>query len=82
MEFLNDLDKRPLNLSDNHGLTPEGLLIGNGPNALEVILVSGTSSIQRTTLNQVWRERKGYRAVPLLLYAQIGNKSVYLICNI
>lgn len=78
MDFLNDLEKRPLNLADNHGLTPEGLLIGNGSNALEVILVSGGPRTQRSTLHQVWRERKANRAAPLLLYAELGQKSVLI----
>ena len=58
--------------------TPEGLLIGIGSNALEVILLSGGSSTPKITLQQIWRERKANRAAPLLLYAQLGNKSVLI----
>lgn len=75
MSFLENRDLRPLTLADPHGLKPVGLAIGNGANALEVVITEAGAAPSLTTLRNVWRARLGGRATPLLLVVLYDGKA-------
>ena len=74
MPFLNDRDSRPFAITDGAGFQPEGLFLGNGPNALEVAVVSVASRPTVAALRGVWKARVSGRATPVLLVAQYDGK--------
>ena len=72
MSFLENHEIRPVTLQDAPALTPLGLILGNGSNALEVIV--GTS-VEKPTVSSVraaWKARVAGRATPVLLVVLYG----------
>ena len=69
VEFLSDILSRPWSPDGKSGLKPVGLFIGQGTNALEVAVAqtSDSDAMTRSVLVEIWKARKGRRAVPLLL---------------
>ena len=75
MSFLDGYEQRALTLPDAHGLQPVGLVLGQGPNALEVAIARSPVKPTSAALRSVWRARLGGRATPLLLVALYGDKA-------
>ena len=73
MDFLAQVDLRPLSLPDEAGFHPVGLALGKGPHALEVAIVESQQQPTVSSMRKAWKARLGGRAVPLLfvvLYAE------------
>ncbi len=66
-EFLTKYDKIPLEFSRDHGLTSVGVVIGNGPNALEVAITRSRGRPTVTQMRDAWQDRLRGRPNPLLL---------------
>ncbi len=79
MSFLDGYEQRALTLPDAHGIQPVGLVLGQGPNALEVAITRSPVKPTSAALRSVWRARLGGRATPLLLVALYGDKAA--ICG-
>ena len=73
--FLSDMNLRPLNLSEERGLKPIGLFLGNGPNALEVAITESSVAPPLSTLRAAWKSRLAGRATPLILVSVYGQKA-------
>lgn len=73
--FLEDRERRPLQLPDSRGLRPIGLVLGKGPNALEVAIAESDRRPAAPDLRSVWRSRLAGRATPLLLVALYSGGS-------
>src|SRR5437667_590193 len=67
--FLADLERRPLSFPEAHALTAGALVLGRGPNALEVVVVQAQARPASADLRGVWLRRLGGRASPLLIVA-------------
>lgn len=65
MSFLEDLTRRPL--ADRGAQAAEGLFIGNGQLALEVVVYRSEARPTVATLQETWRERRGGRPTPVLV---------------
>lgn len=61
------------------GLKLRGLYLGQGNLGLEVLALDATADPKDTTLRQVWKDRLGNRAAPLLAIAVHGDVAV--ICG-
>lgn len=73
MAFLEDLQSRPLNISDAKGAAPRALFLGQGSNALEVAVLESVSPPSVTSLRAMWNSRLAGRATPLLVVALNGS---------
>jgi hypothetical protein len=67
VQFLPGREQRPLRLPDSHNLRPIGLYLGNGPNALEVVVTESNKQPSIEDLRTVWKARLAGRATPLLV---------------
>lgn len=81
MVFLADLDLRPLPpaYSSEVAFDPVGFTFGEGPNALEVVVVQADRRPTATNLRAAWNKRSAGRASPILvvaLHADQGNVSI------
>ena len=65
--FLSDLTPRPWRPEASNALRPLGLFVGQGANAIEVVVAQASRSPNRNTLLSAWRARRGGRASPVLL---------------
>lgn len=74
MTFLKDLLRRPLALADAKGLEPMGLFLGNGANALEVVVLRAPS-VTMSGIRAVWATRLRGRATPLLVVVLSGHRA-------
>lgn len=74
--FLPSHDRRELTLPDARGLQPHGLILGAGPNALEVAVTEAARRPTAADLRAVWARRLAGRASPLLLVALYGDRAV------
>lgn len=66
--FLPDRQPRPLKLAQT-GLAPHALHLGQGQNALEVVVVTAATKPQASLLQAACKGRRGGRASPVLLVA-------------
>ncbi len=65
--FLADFQRRPIQLEDAQDLVVDGLILGQGPGALEVVVTGAGHKPSVTLLRNVWKRRQGRRGVPLLI---------------
>ena len=65
--FLSDLTPRPWRPESSNALRPLGLFVGQGSNAIEVVVAEASRSPNRNMLLSAWRGRRGGRASPVLL---------------
>ena len=65
--FLSDLTPRPWRPESSDALRPLGLFVGQGSNAIEVVVAESSRSPNRNMLLSAWRTRRGGRASPVLL---------------
>ena len=65
VDFLSDLDQRPVSLQNISGVTPEALFVGQGQQALEVVVVTSRSKAADGTLKSAWDARRAGRATPI-----------------
>jgi hypothetical protein len=75
MNFLVDREPRPVTLAAADGLRAEGLFLGNGASALEVLVTSASSKPSIPSLRSVWKARVGGRVTPVLLVTLYGDKA-------
>jgi len=71
--FLSDFSFRPVQLKGAGDLKAEGLVLGQGPGALEVVVTRAKERPSSTLLRNVWRHRQGQRSVPLLIVSLYGG---------
>ncbi len=74
--FLDDYVPRRVTLTLPEGLTLRGLHLGQGNLGLEVLVLDAATEPKVTTLRQVWKDRLGGRAAPLLAIALRGDTAV------
>lgn len=74
-ELLSDLLSRPWSPDATHGLRSSALFIGAGTNALEVVVAEAPRAPTRAALVDIWKERKGGRAAPVLLVVLYSDKA-------
>ncbi|MFB9972300.1 Eco57I restriction-modification methylase domain-containing protein [Pseudoroseomonas cervicalis] len=79
MNFLDDYVPRRVTLALPEGLTLRGLHLGQGNLGLEVLVLDAATEPKVTALRQVWKDRLGGRAAPLLAIALRGDTAV--ICG-
>lgn len=75
MSFLSDFELRQLSLPQGSEFSPVGLALGQGPHALEVMLVQAEQRPTAASMRRVWNTRLSGRAVPLLLVALYDDKA-------
>lgn len=73
--FLDGVPLRPLSLPSGAPFRPVGLALGQGPNALEVVVTTCASDVQAPALRTAWKDRHGGRAAPLLFVALHGGRA-------
>ena len=56
-------------------MRPRGLLLGNGPNALEVVVMEAPGRPSVADLRALWKTRLGGRATPVLVVALYGDRA-------
>ena len=66
-QFLSDFVSRSWTLDAKHGMQATGLFVGNGPNAIEVVVARASFVPSRRALLESWRSRRGRRAAPVVL---------------
>jgi hypothetical protein len=64
MDFLVDRELRPVALAEAGGLRVEGLLLGNGAGALEILVTTSAAKLSVQTLRTAWKARVAGRATP------------------
>jgi hypothetical protein len=77
--FLDDHVPVRVRLALPAGLTLRGLYLGQGNLALEILALDAEGEPKSTTVRQVWKDRLGGRAAPLLAVALRGETSI--ICG-
>jgi len=78
MAFFDEIDLRPIPLVEEYGLEQIGLAIGQGPQALEVIIARGTSEPTANTLKDLWKKRRSNRATPVVCVVLYGDKAALI----
>ena len=74
MQILSDIGISPRQFkSDIKSLNPEGLFIGQGNQAIEIISFNSKIEPPQGTLHQAYKERRGSRASPLLVVVSHPN---------
>lgn len=83
MEFLADLDLRPLpsTYSSEIAFDPVGITFGAGPNPLEVVVVQADRRPTATKLRAAWTKRHVGRASPILIVALHADKTGASVCG-
>ncbi|MBC7286462.1 MAG: hypothetical protein H5T86_00155 [Armatimonadetes bacterium] len=71
-DFLADFEARQVPL-ESKDVELIGLYLGQGRGALEVVVVSAQHRPDRAGLREIWKERVGGRATPVLLVALYGD---------
>ncbi len=74
-EFLTKYEKIPLEFSRDHGLTSVGVVIGNGPNALEIAITRSRGHPTATQMRDAWQDRLRGRPNPVLLVTLYDDKA-------
>ena len=80
LNFLKDLDLRPLQLVSNSNFYALGLALGRGNQGLEVVFTSSQNAPSKPNIRSAWKERKAGRATPLLFVAFSGRQSILNSC--
>src|ERR1035441_5316346 len=75
MTFLADRELRSVAVADADGLHADGLILGKGPSALEILLTSTVLKPSVHTLRDAWKARVGGRATPVLLVTLYDGKA-------
>src|SRR5215469_8865732 len=75
VEFLRNRDQRPLNLPEKRGFEPLALVLGKGPNGLEVAIAESDSAPSTSVLRAAWKARLGGRVSPLILVVLYDSKA-------
>jgi hypothetical protein len=78
MGFFDDIDLRPIPIVEEYGLEPIGLAIGQGPQALEIIIARGNSEPTANTLKDLWKKRRSNRATPVVCVVIYGDKAALI----
>jgi len=65
--FFEGITLRPIKTSSGIPFKLQGLALGNGASALEILVATHVTQPTLPILRSVWKERKGGRAAPLLL---------------
>ncbi len=73
--FLSDFQRRAVELEGAQDFEVEGLILGEGPGALEVVVVRAARQPSMTLLRNVWKRRQGRRGVPLLIVALYDERA-------
>jgi hypothetical protein len=75
MTFLADRELRPVTLAEANGLHADGLILGKGASALEIVLTSSLAKPSVYALRAAWKARVGGRATPVLLVTLYDGKA-------
>ena len=75
MSFLSDVDLRPVALTESPGLEPVGLALGNGSQAIEVVVTRAGRAPAQGAMRTAWRSRVGGRATPVLMVSLHDGKA-------
>jgi hypothetical protein len=75
MNFLADRELRPVALAEADGLPVEGLLLGHGASAFEVLVPSAPSKPSIPILRSVWKAPVSGRVTTVLLVTLYGDKA-------
>ncbi len=78
MSFLKSVDLRPIPLVEEFGLDPVGLAIGQGPQALEIVIARSNTQPTTNTLKDLWKKRRSNRATPVLCVVIYGDKAALI----
>lgn len=78
MPFLESINLRPVPLAKEYGFKPTGLAIGNGSQALEIVVAKSSSTPTVSSMRGLWNDRRGQRAVPLLCVILYGDKAAII----
>jgi hypothetical protein len=78
MDFLADRELRPVALAEADGLRVEGLLLGNGAGALEILLTTSAVKPSVQKLRTAWKARVAGRATPVLLVTLYDGKAALI----
>ena len=76
-QFLNEIELRRVQ-TELRSFEPVGLALGNGRQALEVLVVRAERTPAAGAVRRLWTERNGGRAAPLLVAVLVGNDSCVL----
>lgn len=79
MPFLSEFERRPIQFRESYGFQVDGLVLGQGPQPLEVIVSTSPFRPSVTDLRSAWKARIGGRATPLLFTVLYGDKAA--ICG-
>ena len=77
--FLDELVPVRARISLPAGFTSRGVHLGQGTLALEILVVDAGIDIKASVLREVWKDRLGGRAVPLL--AIVLHREIAWICG-
>ncbi|MBM4386931.1 MAG: hypothetical protein FJ088_04275, partial [Deltaproteobacteria bacterium] len=80
MPFLDDLPLRQIQPKESHNFRIDGLILGQGAQALEVVIARSLSKPSAADLKAAWRARRGGRAAPVLFVVLYGDKAA--ICGV
>jgi hypothetical protein len=75
MTFLADRELRPVALAEANGLHADGLILGKGASALEVVVTSSLAKPSVHALRAAWKARVGGRATPVLRITLYDTKA-------
>ncbi len=71
--FLTGVTLRPVKMPEGSPFRSIGLVLGNGPSALEVLIASHDRPPSLPAVRSTWKTRKGARAAPLLVVVLYGE---------
>ncbi|HEY4934779.1 MAG TPA: hypothetical protein VII23_24695 [Terriglobales bacterium] len=78
MDFLADRELRPVASAEADGLRVEGLLLGNGAGALEILVTTSSVKPSVQGLRAAWKARVAGRATPVLLVSLYDGKAALI----
>ena len=73
--FLEGNDLRMVKLATGCPFTPLGLALGQGNQALEIVVSTHRSEPNQSTLRTAWKDRNKNRAAPLLFVVLYGDRA-------
>jgi hypothetical protein len=78
MSFLSSFQPLQIPLLQEFGFDPVGLFLGQGAQALEVVVGRASSEPTQAALTKLWKERLDHRPIPLLVVLLYGEEAALI----
>lgn len=78
MTIFETLDLRPASFVEEWGFSPIGMAIGQGSQAIEIVIAKSNKEPTTNALREMWKKRRGNRAAPVVCLVLYGDKAAII----